>query len=203
MISHKNKYSLENIAGQFFYLFILGVFLVCRAAIAADVSSPGIEVYVAGQKFSSLEDYRRLKEKERQEAKAAVAVSAEAAAVKKVPAAGARSMSTGIIVDPFMGKTVTIRPDGTTITSQTSLDQGKTIRINQRQGRVAGVQPSFAQVEKDFDAGQSGNGVKPQGVSSAAELEEDLHQRVGASNSPVLLISDKQKVRVMELEPSQ
>ncbi len=163
------------------FIFWSGFFLACGPSFAQKVDAGAgapadIEVYMAGKKFASIGQYEKKKEQ---------AAAASAAAF-----------------DPQFGKTLTISPDGTVITSHTTIDVGKTITIEPQKGtgRVAGVEPSFSQVSKDFDSGAAKNGASLTPVASAAEFEEKLRDKLRGHQGPVLLISDKTRVRVMELE---
>ncbi|MBF0387473.1 MAG: hypothetical protein HQL20_06415 [Candidatus Omnitrophica bacterium] len=168
-------------------LALVGVAFAQQASAPQAVSgksSSAIEIYVAGRKFISLSDYEKQK------------------AVTIVPVVSSASTITSeASFDPLIGKTLTISPEGTVITSSTTMEEGKTIEIKPRaNGRVAGVAPSFKQIVEDFDSGAGGNGAEPKKIASAEQLDEELRARLRAHHRPVLLISDKQKVRVMGLE---
>ena len=173
-----------GILGVFF--FLAGGRSFAEKAGAAEGSPGNIEVYMAGKKFASLDDYENTRK--------------QAAAV--VPSLSAAKKLQSLQEIPLTGKTLIISGNGTVITSHDTIDEGKTITLvpPQEPGRVAGVEPSFRQGVKDFESGAPDNGVLPQAVSSAATFGEALHDKIGTGDRPVLLISDKRRVRVMQLE---
>lgn len=161
------------ISGMIYLLLVPGLMAQTPAAPAA--GSGAIEFYMAGKKFSSLDEYEKQK--------------AQAAVMKE---------EKDEVGDPLLGKTLVISAEGTVISSLSTLDAGKTISVSN--GRVAGVEPSFKQVAKDFESGTAANGVLAQPVSSATQIDDDLRRKLRERHRPVLLISDRKKVRVLELE---
>ncbi len=182
----------------FVVVVILFIFSSVDEAYAEASPSSGVEVFVAGQKFISVIEYEQKKKKDEN------LLIKERALENKVKNLSDSPAIEDVItsIEPFMGKTVELRPDGTLITSQATIEEGKTVEISPA-GRVAGVQPSFQQVAEDFDQGKGRNGIDLQKVTSAEHLEKELHQKLKDIGSPVLLISDRKKVRLMELAPVQ
>ncbi|MEI6437574.1 MAG: hypothetical protein WCO69_02350 [Candidatus Omnitrophota bacterium] len=160
-------------------VIILMVFLSLDSgssfAQKTEVAPDGIEVYMGGRKFQSLGDYQKKRELD------------------------AVVISPGTTTDPVFGKTLIISSEGTVISTSMTLDGGKTIDVKVP-GRVAGIEPSFRQVTKDFDANAGTKGVKPQTVSSPEDFDEQLRKKLREHHRPVLLISDKKRVRVLELD---
>lgn len=182
----------------FVVVVILFIFSSVDEAYAEASPSSGVEVFVAGQKFISVIEYEQKKKKDEN------LLIKERALENKVKNLSDSPAIEDVItsIEPFMGKTVELRPDGTLITSQATIEEGKTVEISPA-GRVAGVQPSFQQVAEDFDQGKGRNGIDLQKVTSAEHLEKELHQKLKDRGRPVLLISDRKKVRLMELAPVQ
>ena len=171
--------------------------LILPLAYAGDVNSGNIEIYVDGQKFTSLDTYNLKKRQDKLDLVQAEAFARENSL--KLSQSKSKPELQDVDLEPFMGKTVTIQPDGTTITSQSTLEIGKTIEIKPA-GRVAGVQPSFQQIGEDFDAGKRNNDIQPKQFANAKELIDDMRRKSRAQDKPLLILNNGQKVKIMELE---
>lgn len=183
-----------------------------------------IEVFVSGQHYESLGAYKNKKAEQERAAEArSLHQQKDASAEKKTAKTDAVVDPAVFEYDPKVGKTWVINGQGKPELSQEPITQMKTIEINQPvpasdpqvltdhnitkeeapvkvvDDRVAGVSPSFTKLNEDFDKKRSDN-VQVQKVRSSAEFEEALRRKIRSHQTPILLISDKKKVSVMELK---
>ena len=173
--------------------FCVSAGLFAGPAQAADTSH--VQLYVGGREYGSVAEYQ-------QDRKAVMALApAHTVDISKVP------------VDFPDGKTLTIGPNGkfraekgVTVSSETTvtpvISSANTLAAGAGDLRVAGVTPSLGEAVDAFHSGKDGTGAAPTPVYSAADLEEQLRRRLQEAGRPVLIISDKKKVRLMELQDS-
>jgi hypothetical protein len=162
-------------------LSVIGAVAGILMAVVVRAEQPvsgGIEVYAAGKHFASADEYRLNK--------ISRALSTKEAAMQK-------DLSSQ---EPFMGKTLVIHPDGKV---EAQVASGNSLKAARGQARVMGINPSFRKISEDFDAGTMAGGVLPQRVTRA-QLNDDLRARLGMNDKPVLMLRDKDKLKVMELK---
>ena len=70
-------------------------------------------------------------------------------------------------------------------------------------GRIAGIEPSVGEIVRDFKDKKPGSGAEPIKASSMDEIEQDLRQKLEAKGRPILFVSDKNKLKVMELQAQE
>jgi hypothetical protein len=186
-----------KITGLSVYISSFIYILMLSLAWAGESASAAVEIYADGRKYSTMEEYRV---KRHQDDMAAAALRDEKLIELEHPVDLSPSVTMGEPdVNIITGKTVDLRPDGTiVITTNTTLDKTKTIEVKPL-GRVAGVEPTFEKIAEDFDQAKPEAGGQPKKFATTDALMEDLRSTVRARQKPVLIINDRQKIKVMEL----
>ena len=153
-----------------------------------------VDLYVGGRQYGSVAEYQ-------QEKKTLMALSPASTITGR-----------GAAVDFPNGRTLiigqggrVIEQKGVTVSPETTLtpviSAADTLAGGAREVRVAGVTPSVGEAVAAFRSGDDRRVPIP--VSSPAELDEQLRRRLRAAGRPILLISDKKTVRVMELQTKE
>jgi hypothetical protein len=117
---------------------------------------------------------------------------------------GVTALPDWMVYDPAKGKTVKLKsvsqPDQSALKEgdqeQPSIGTSQGTGVVDR-GRIAGVQPTLAQVVEQFQAARGTRAAQP--VSSSFELEEGLRKALQSSQGVVLMIAGPDRVRLYDL----
>jgi hypothetical protein len=198
---------------SFLFNAMVGVLAFGAAAgtLSAAEEGDSIEIFVGGRKYDSVEGYRDEEKKNeeltQQKTQAAQDVSTPAqdniSELREMFDDALRSSNTPLDLkfDPTKMKTVYIQPPPAAVEQPVAAKEFTTTKDPFRHSYLmlsqVGFNDGIHQVISDFKVSKRWKG----GAVSAGELEEVLQKSLGESSGPILLISDDNKLRVMQLEP--
>ncbi len=157
--------------------FILIIMLLCVSTPLWAGKAAPIEIYAAGKRYGSMEEYRNRD----------VAVQEVKNTPQQVEDIQEAAKVLGINVDPSKVKTIEVKAG---VSPQTQ-DKLKLVALDDDvDGAIA-----------DFK--QNWNNPQAQPLASSEQLEDKIREAIGDQKDPVLLISDHGKMRIMALTPKE